>query len=943
MKRLTYVFAIVAMLLGLTNSVKAQQSWSFSSVSTTDQTNLNADATNWTYESGNKRWLQQAVITDAALTANGVELEFTKGLTFTTTDKDQIRVDSKKGCLTLNNQSAKLTIHNVKAGQQLTVDCQSSNSSTARTITATNVTTTSGFAESTSRTTNVGTVEADGSIVINSTGGMYVYSISVTTPGENPQPEEPVGDDLSVAQSSIKSQAVLTLSDQTKRYYNTADLASIDIDGTNVKVNKGNNSYTFANKVTDISFTKGVPMEEGDEGAYTNSTGKVEISEAKGWLESAYVKFKLFDGATSYNVYVKGGQFTDYTKIDAQLVRNYGTYGRADMVGLTAGDYAMKVVPTNAEGAEMTDAANEATGMVVKNYDRTGYAHFNYSGVGAYNDDGSLKPNAKVLYVTKNTAKTISTTVTGAETNPCVGLQAIITAYEKGKDTTPIAFRFIGLVEKGDLDEIGSSSHGIQVKGKNAYSEMNMTFEGIGDDATVRGFGFMTRNATSVEYRNLAIMRCMDDDVELNTENSHIWIHHNDVFYGKHGSGDHDKGDGCFDIKDDSQYITVSYNHYWDTGKTNMFGMKNEHGPNWISYHHNWFDHSDSRHPRVRTMSVHVWNNYFDNVAKYGVGATSGASVFVENNYFLKTKKPILSSNQGTDAMGSGTFSGEDGGMVKAFGNYFDTTCKNFRYFTQKNPSATTGYDAYETATRDEQVPASEVTKAGGNSYNNFDTNSSQIYSYTPDAAGDVPSKVMGYFGAGRLNHGDFSYSFPDNVGDDDADSAYDSTLGGQIDSYKPALVGIFGDENASSGEQGGQGGGDQPGGGDTPSTPEGTIVASFDSSPSNSMFTVSGDYGDGKITYNETFYKKGVKLNSKGSIKFTPTKNYTMTIVLATAKDGKTVKINGTASPSAGADNTEGKYREITGISLTSGTEYTLTVGDKESLVMLIILEPVE
>jgi len=942
MKRLTYVFAIVAMLLGVTNSVKAQQSWSFSSVSTTDQTNLNADATNWTYELSNNRWLQQAVITDVALTANGVELEFTKGLTFTTTDKDQIRVDNKKGCLTLNNQSAKLTIHNVKAGQQLTVDCQSSNNTTARTITASNVKTTSGFTESTSRTSNVATVIADGTIEIQSTGGMYVYSISVTTPGENPQPEEPAGDDLSVAQSSIKSQAVLTLNDQTKRYYNTADLASIDIDGTNVKVNKGNDSYTFANKVTDISFTKGVPMEEGDEGAYTNTTGKVEISEAKGWLESAYVKFKLFEGATSYNVYVKGGQFADYTKIDAQLVRNYGTYGRADMVGLKAGsNYALKVVPVNADG-EMTDAANEATGMVVKNYDRTGYAHFNYSaGVGAYNNDGTLKTGAKVFYVTSKTAKTISTTVAGADTNPCVGLQAIIAAYEKGGDTTPIAFRFIGKVSKEDLDALGSKEEGIQVKGRKADSELNLTFEGIGEDATVYGFGFLVRNSKSVEFRNFASMRCMDDGLSLDTDNSNVWIHHMDFFYGPHGSGDHVKGDGSCDVKSDSKYVTVSYCRYWDTGKTNMFGMKSESGPNYISYHHNWFDHSDSRHPRVRTMSVHVWNNYFDNVAKYGVGATSGASVFVENNYFLKTKKPILSSNQGTDAMGSGTFSGEDGGMVKAFGNYFDTTCKNFRYFTQKNPSATTGYDAYETATRDEQVPASEVTKAGGNSYNNFDTNSSQIYSYTPDAAGDVPSKVMGYYGAGRLNHGDFSYSFPDNVGDDDLDSEYDSTLGGQIDSYKPALVGIFGDESSQGGgEQGGgeQGGGEQGGGSEVP---EGTITASFDGSPSSSMFTVAGNYGDGKITYNGTYYKKGVKLDSKGSITFTPTKNYKMTIVLATAKDGRDVTINGEKTTVGGTTNAE--YYQMEPIAITANTQYALTKGSKEALVMLIILEPAE
>ena len=228
--------------------------------------------------------------------------------------------------------------------------------------------------------------------------------------------------------------------------------------------------------------------------------------------------------------------------------------------------------------------------------------------------------------------------------------------------------------------------------------------------------------------------------------------------------------------------------------------MKSESGPNYISYDHNWFDHSDSRHPRVRTMSVHVWNNYFDNVAKYGVGAAAGASVFVENNYFLKTKKPILSSQQGTDALGDGTFSGETGGMVKAFGNYFDKTIANFRYYTQNNP-ASTGYDAYETDTREEQVPETEVARQGGSKYDNFDTNASLMYTYSPVAVADVPALVTGYYGAGRMSHGDFTYTFKDNVGNDDTDSAYDTVLGNAIDNYKSALVGIFGEEQSGEGD----------------------------------------------------------------------------------------------------------------------------------------------
>ena len=593
--------------------------------------------------------------------------------------------------------------------------------------------------------------------------------------------------DFSTKGSKVENQAVLTLTDGTIKRYNTSDVSSLDFNGTSVTVNHQAGSYTFQGNVGAITFNKGIG----------NPTGIVQITEAKGWLESAYIKFQKLDKALSYHVYIIGGPYSEYTKIDDQLVRDYGSYGRADVVGLKAGSYSMRIVAVNADNEEVAATANEVS-VEVKSYSREGFAFMAGGAPGAYNNDGTLKSGAKVLYITKHTAKTVKTSVVtnskGTATE-YAGLQTIINAYQKGYDTTPIAFRFIGLVEKDDLDAIGSSEEGIQVKGRKADSELNLTFEGIGDDATVRGFGFLVRNAKNVEFRNIGIMRCMDDGLSLDTDNSNIWIHHMDFFYGPHGSGDHAKGDGSCDVKSDSKYVTVSYCHYWDTGKTNMFGMKSESGPNYISYDHNWFDHSDSRHPRVRTMSVHVWNNFFDNVAKYGVGATSGASVFVEGNYFLKTKKPILSSQQGTDGLGSGTFSGEDGGMMKAYGNYFDRSATHFSYYTQNNRSSK-GYDAYETTSREEQVPETETTLVGGTTYNNFDTNAALMYTYTAVSAEDVPALVTGDYGAGRMGHGDFTYTFKDNVGNDDTDSAYDSVLGSLLDNYQTTFVSFFGDDN---------------------------------------------------------------------------------------------------------------------------------------------------
>ena len=936
MKRFSNILYALVLMMGLSTVANAQ-TWTFGTISSDDKALLDADVAKWYNDTEKSRYNYLPAISDAALTANGTELSITKGLKFTAGEakassdgktlanqNGKLRLDYGHGCFAINGNGVVVTITGVKKDQIVTVEFTTSSNGTERSFEVTNLTDAKNFSnkDTKSRTKGTGKATADGDVTLTSTGGIYLFSITVADEGVEPTP---ASEDYSVMSNTLKNQAVLTLKTGVKKFYNTESLESIDFRGANVTMNLGNNkTYTYEGNVAGINFTKA----DVNSGEMDNPTGAVQITEARGWLESAYIKFQKYDGAKTYNVYVNG------TKIDGELVRDYGSYGRADAVGLAAGTYSMKIEAVDANGNVISGSASEATNIEVKSYSREGFAFLNGYEPGAYKSDGTLKEGAKVLYVTKNTAKTISTNVTGAETNPCVGLQAIVAAYEKGQDKTPIAFRFIGLVTKDDLDAIGSKEEGIQVKGRKADSELNLTFEGIGDDATIKGFGFLIRNSKSLEFRNFGIMRCLDDGLSFDTDNSNCWVHHMDIFYGPNGGGDHAKGDGALDVKSDSKYVTVSYNHFWDTGKSNMFGMKNESGPNYISYDHNWFDHSDSRHPRVRTMSVHVWNNYFDNVAKYGAGATTGASVFVESNYFLKTKKPILSSLQGTDGLGSGTFSGEDGGMIKAYGNYFDRNAVHFSYYTQKNPSSK-GYDAYEVDNRDDQVPSTEKTLVGNNTYNNFDTNSSLMYGYNPVTAEEVPGLVTGYYGAGRLNHGDFTYTFSDNVGSDDEDSAYDAKLGGMLDNYSSKLVGIFGGETINPG-----GGGDE--GGDEPA-PEGTILASFDGSPSSTMFTVAGDYGDGKATYEGSYAKKGVKLNSKGSVTFTPQKNYNMTIVLGTAKKGRNVKLNGTATSVGGKEDSDNKYYEMEAISVSAGTQCVISQGDAEGILMFIKLAPVE
>lgn len=944
MKKMVFTLALLLMSL----SAAMAQTWTFGAMSEADKALCAADA-NWVL--GADRYGYTLALANEALVANGTELAYTKGLKFTAgapTDKldskAKVRLNYGSSRLELNGNGVSLIIPSLKAGQKVTVSCKTGSTSTARCLDAANLTSVSGsFGTPTKdQVTNVGTVTADGDVVLKTNGGgMNIYSIKVETVGGGSTVTPGSTDKITnaVARNSKVNQMYVTTNAGDVKYYNTADLTSVKFEGdkTIIAPKSGAENDEYNASVQAISFAK--KADQGESGDIDNPAGVIQITEAKGWQESAYLKWAPFEGASSYNVYV------DDKKIDAQLVRQYKSYYRADVLGLKEGTYSVKVVPVNAEGTEIA-GANTASNLVVKSYNREGFAHFKYAGVGAYNNDGTLKAGAKVLYITAKTAKTVSTTVNTGKPETITGLQSIIDAYSKGKDTTPIAFRIIGKVNLSDLDHISSSAEGLQVKG----AKMNMTFEGVGDDATVYGFGFLLREAESVEFRNFAIMRCLDDAMSLDTKNSHVWIHNMDLFYGKKGgAADQAKGDGTVDIKGDSKYVTVAYNRFWDNGKASMCGMKSETGENWITYHHNWFDHSDSRMARVRTMSVHMYNNYYQHNDVYGIGATSGSSIFMESNYFDAVKRPIMSSLQGTDAMGDGTFSGENGGLIKAYGNVFANKPENFSYIPYSENN--TSFDAYEVSNPSEQVPTSVKTLVGGTSYNNFDTNSSVMYTYVADKAEDVPSIVEGFYGAGRLNHGDIDFVIPDETVVTNGHQQPWPALANILDAYTSGVVKVFGESNASGeggsteggstggstegGETGGSTGGSE--GGSTVTPIEGTVTCSFTANgkeavPSNSAFALTGSAKSVKAeetVIEGTTYSASLKMESNTEVSFTTSQKMTLYVYYGTSAKKTNVLVDGVKQ--AGAPTT---------VVLEAGA-HKITKGDS-SAIALIKLVPV-
>jgi pectate lyase len=541
-----------------------------------------------------------------------------------------------------------------------------------------------------------------------------------------------------------------------------------------------------------------------------------QINEASGWLESAFVKWQPVSGAQTYNVYYTGQGVTD-KKIDDQLIRSYGSYFRADIPGLQAGTYTVKVKPV-ISGVEGTGTT---TGnLTVSAQDRNGFAFAGGRVPGGYKADGTPKDNAVILYITQNTKNTISMNITGASANPCVGLQNILYAIKKGQDTRPFIIRLIGNITDMTVMEGGD----VVIENSNNASSY-LTIEGVGTDAVANGWGVRLKSASNIEVSNLGFMNCNStagDNVGMQQDNDHIWVHNCDLFYGNAGSdADQIKGDGALDNKT-STYITLSYNHFWDNGKASLLGLSEGTTSGlYITYHHNWFDHSDSRHPRVRYYSAHIYNNYFDGVSKYGSGSTLGSSLFVEGNYFRNSKHPMLTSLQGSDiwdeanqvnnAGTMGTFSGEAGGSIKAFNNTFDASngTNNMRFVAYNDPnplynisgkiSSTTDFDAYVATTRGETVSSAVKSKSGANVYNNFDTDAAlYVKNLVIDQPATAKTKTTQY--AGRVSGGDLKWVFDNSV--DDTSSLVITALKSALTNYTGTLVAVQGEGNPPASSQ---------------------------------------------------------------------------------------------------------------------------------------------
>lgn len=204
----------------------------------------------------------------------------------------------------------------------------------------------------------------------------------------------------------------------------------------------------------------------------------------------------------------------------------------------------------------------------------------------------------------------------------------------------------------------------VEVDGSIALSGMNRvasnkTIVGVGTTGQLTGGGLNIRQVDNVIVQNLTISGSSDDNINID-ESTNVWIDHNDL------SG---ASDGSLDIKHAADFVTVSWNHFHDQDKNSLVGHSDDNGAEDIghlrvTYHHNWFDGTNQRNPRVRFGNpVHVFNNYYNDIGSYGVASTMDAGVLVESNYFENVEDPF---HLGEGSSGPGSLVALDNELVNS-------------------------------------------------------------------------------------------------------------------------------------------------------------------------------------------------------------------------------------------------------------------------------------
>lgn len=154
----------------------------------------------------------------------------------------------------------------------------------------------------------------------------------------------------------------------------------------------------------------------------------------------------------------------------------------------------------------------------------------------------------------------------------------------------------------------------------------------------------------NVIVTNIKIRDIVNDGIQIATAHK-VWIHRNTI--AGDGVDNPYKGsgvtDGLLDVTGSHKYIVggarvlISWNRFIAESKAMLLGIqKDTYVQPWmddrnlrVTLHHNYFNGTEQRNPRVARAVVHSYNNVLNNWKVYGGCAAEGGQLFTENGFFV--------------------------------------------------------------------------------------------------------------------------------------------------------------------------------------------------------------------------------------------------------------------------------------------------------------------
>lgn len=287
----------------------------------------------------------------------------------------------------------------------------------------------------------------------------------------------------------------------------------------------------------------------------------------------------------------------------------------------------------------------------------------------------------------------------------------------RASSSTPITIQVEGTINHGNTSKVSGSSCNTAAGVIELKQISNVTIVGVGNGAVFDQLGIHIRESRNIIIQNVTVRNVKKsgsptsnggDAIGMESDVRNVWVDHVTL----EASGGESEGfDGLFDMKDNTQYVTLSYSILRNSGRGGLIGSSESDTSNgYVTFHHNLYENIDSRAPLLRGGIAHIYNNHYKNLNESGINSRAGARAKVDNNYF-KDSKDVL-----------GTFYTDAAGYWQVSGNIFDNVTWSSR--------------------------GGDTNPAGPNPQSN--TTVSIPYSYSLDGANCVPNVVSQTAGANK-------------------------------------------------------------------------------------------------------------------------------------------------------------------------------------------------